>query len=273
MKFSTIPLLVTALVSVAAADDIVYGRMYTSPQQNTARTPDVKAVKHAYSRIEGQLFSLAKRLTNCGIGSTCMRACENCGTPWCGIEDPDGTCICASASGICVDGSPMIHSATYRGDGEGNGSGSEGGYAVSPYCGWGATCRESCDACGTSYCGVRLPAVGNACVCRSGLGECPPDSPGGVGGEGRGDRTSSDSGTGPSTTSSGTDLPKSTGDVSSETTTSENSSSSTSTTQDSALPQSTTQTSETNLRGTAAGRMEVAVGAAVVGVAALVMVL
>ncbi|OBT86298.1 hypothetical protein VE02_05593 [Pseudogymnoascus sp. 03VT05] len=265
MKFSTIPLLVTALASVATADELVYGLMFTPPHQNTARAPSVNAIKPAYSRIESQVFSLSARQT-CGHGSTCKEVCEGCGIPYCGI-DTDGTCICANKAGSCVRRESESESGSQGGSesgGTGAGGDSEGDYTVSPYCGWGATCLESCDACGTDYCGVRLQTAGRACVCRSLDGECPAGSAGDRGGSGRGNGTRSDSGVRLSTTS-GTDLPKSTGDVSSETTTSEVLPS---TTKDSALPLATTQTP-----GAAPGRMGVAVGAAVVGVAALVMVL
>ncbi|OBT95232.1 hypothetical protein VE01_07575 [Pseudogymnoascus verrucosus] len=269
MKFPTIPLLITALASiaaadVAAADNTVYGIMFSPPQQNTARTPSARAITHASSHIKGrQVFSLGARQT-CGHGSTCKEICEGCGTTSCGVQDTDGSCICANEAGSCA----------WPGDGSESGSGGsgsgdddpKGAYSVSPYCGWGATCLESCDACGTDYCGVRLMAVGNACVCRSLDGECPSGSAGDHRvGLGRGNGTSSDSTYQSSTTGTGTDLPKSTGDVSSETTTS----GAASTTQDS----TPTQTSDVNLPGAAPGRMEVAVGAAVVGVAALVMAL
>ncbi|OBT49745.1 hypothetical protein VE04_10104 [Pseudogymnoascus sp. 24MN13] len=242
MKFSTIPLLVTALASIAAADV-------------AAADATVYGIIHASSHIKGrQVFSIGARLT-CGHGSTCKEICEGSGTASCGVQDTDGSCICANEAGSCA----------WPGDGSESGSGAsgsrdddpKGAYSVSPYCGWGATCLESCDACGTDYCGVRLMAVGNACVCRSLDGECPAGSAGDHRvGLGRGNGTSSDS-TYQSSTTSGVDLPKSTGDVSSETTTS----GAASTTQDSAP----TQTSDVNLPGAAAGRMEVAVGAAAVG--------
>ncbi|OBT78217.1 hypothetical protein VF21_03057 [Pseudogymnoascus sp. 05NY08] len=263
MKFSTLPLLATALASVAAADEIVYGQMFAPPHQNTARTPAINAIKPAYSRIESQVFSLSARQT-CGHGSTCKEVCEGCGIPYCGV-DTDGTCICANKSGSCVRRESESEGGSESGSGSGEGADSESDYTVSPYCGWGATCLESCDACGTDYCGVRLQTAGRACVCRSLDGECPAGSAGDRSGSGRGNGTRSDSAVRLSTTGTGTDLPMSTGGGGSETTTGEVLPS---TTKDSALPLATTQTP-----GAAPGRMEVAVGAAVVGVAALVMAL